>query len=56
MSKKKKIKLLPHEQVLINNKLLENNTHKNSSYIWLFAPSTIPSETQTTVYRVIIFT
>ena len=52
MSKKIKIKLLPHEQKLLSDNLIQNITHKNSTSIWLRANSSIPSDTCTNVYRV----
>lgn len=39
-----KIKLLPHEQKLLLNKLIANITHKNSSSIWLRANTSLPSD------------
>jgi hypothetical protein len=52
MIKSKKIKLLHHEQKLLDKNLIENSTHKNSTSVWLSAKSSIPNDFQTTVYRV----
>jgi len=52
MNNIKKIKLLHHEQKLLDNKLIKNITHKNSTSIWLSTKSSIPNDLQTNVYRV----
>lgn len=47
-----KIKLLNHEKYLIQHGKLVNITHKNSTAIWLHAPSSIPVKDYVNVYRV----
>lgn len=43
--------LLPHELELFNDGKLSNITHKGSTSVWLEAPSHLPPEGMTSVYR-----
>ena len=46
-----KAKLAPHERDLLARGLLKNVTHAKASSIWLEAPSGVPPEGHTVVYR-----
>jgi hypothetical protein len=48
---KNRKKLLPHEQERLEKGDLQNITHHGASSIWLEAPSTVPKQGFTNVYR-----
>jgi hypothetical protein len=50
--KSKKPKILQHEKKLLEEGKLIDNTHENSSSIWLEGESFVPSDEYTNVYRV----